>query len=118
MNAPLLNMQVYDAALLSPDPTRRSKIVSSMGLDIPERELGHSDPLVVLRAIMGAWLPLAPTVLRAVTFALHDAPCHEEMRRMTAPSAMILPTLLICTIISYLRSLLSSESFLAPMGFH
>ena len=56
--------QVYHATLVSPDLAQRDKIVGSLGLTLAPRDLSHADTAVTLRAIMGAWLPLAPAVRR------------------------------------------------------
>jgi len=39
---------------------------SSLGLPVPPKDLQHRDPKVVLQAVMGSWLPLAPAVLSMV----------------------------------------------------
>ena len=58
--------QAYGALLTEPDAALRDKIVTSLGLSVPERELRHADAIVQLRAVFGAWLPLSANVLRAV----------------------------------------------------
>ena len=64
---------VYTAVITSPDEAQRTKIVSTLGLEVPPRELKHTDPIVQLRAIMGLWLPLGRNVLRAVVEHLPNA---------------------------------------------
>ena len=58
--------QVYHSTLVSPDLAQRDKIIGSLGLTIAPRDLSHADTAVTLRAIMGAWLPLAPAVRRRI----------------------------------------------------
>ncbi|KAL1500047.1 hypothetical protein AB1Y20_012731 [Prymnesium parvum] len=65
--------QVYGATFITPDETQRSKIISTLCLSVPAKELGHPDPLVQLRGIMGQWLPLGRTLLRVVTEQLPTA---------------------------------------------
>ena len=64
---------VYTSVIVSPDEAQRSKIIDTLGLDVPARELKHTDPVVQLRAIMGAWLPLGCNVLRAAVQLLPSA---------------------------------------------
>ena len=65
--------QVYQAVVVDPDEALRAKIVATLGLDVPPRELKHADATVQLRAIMGAWLPLGNNILRAVVQRLPSA---------------------------------------------
>ena len=71
---------VYTAVVVTPDEAQRTKIVSTLGLDVPSRELKHSDPIVQLRAVMGLWLPLGKNVLRAVASLLPNARDAQRMR--------------------------------------
>lgn len=66
---------VYQAVLVEPDETQRDKIVATLGLTVPARELRHADPVVQLRAIMGQWLPLGRNVLRTMVEKL---PCAAD----------------------------------------
>eukprot|EP00965_Chrysotila_dentata_P084048 2774433-Pleurochrysis_carterae.AAC.1 len=72
--------QVYSAALLSPDAAAVNKIVRSLSLTVSPRELDHADHVVSLRAIMRAWLPLAPAVLNAIAAALPSARIAQKRR--------------------------------------
>jgi ribosome assembly protein 1 len=67
--------KVYEAVLTQPDEEQRTKIIATLGLDVPARDLKHADPVVQLRAVMGAWLPLGRNSLRAVTELL---PCAAD----------------------------------------
>jgi len=77
--------------LIEPDEGQRDKIVSTLGLRVPPRELKHSDPLVQLRAVMGQWLPLGRNVLRAVVQQLPSAADSQAARlaHLCAPLAAI-----------------------------
>ena len=72
--------QAYGALLTEPDAALRDKIVKSLGLTVPERELRHADALVQLRAVFGAWLPLSANVLRAVAEQLPRAAAAQTAR--------------------------------------
>ena len=72
--------QAYGALLTEPDAALRDKIVKSLGLSVPERELRHADALVQLRAVFGAWLPLSANVLRAVAEQLPRAAAAQTAR--------------------------------------
>lgn len=45
------------------DKEKVEKIVSSLGLKVMARDLGHSDPKVLLSAICRQWLPVSSAVL-------------------------------------------------------
>ena len=84
--------QVYDAVLLSPDAVKRDKIISSLGLHVPPRELKNADPGVQLRAIMGQWLPLGRNVLRAVVEVMPSADMAQRMRlELLCPEMLAVP---------------------------
>jgi ribosome assembly protein 1 len=84
--------QVYDAVLLSPDAVKRDKIISSLGLHVPPRELKNADPSVQLRAIMGQWLPLGRNVLRAVVEVMPSADTAQRMRlELLCPEMLAVP---------------------------
>ena len=72
--------RVYTAVITQPDEADRAKIVATLGLDVPARELNHSDPIVQLRAVMNHWLPLGRTVLRAAVQLLPDAKSAQPKR--------------------------------------
>ena len=96
--------QVYDAVLLSPDTAKRDKIVSSLGLHVPPRELKNADPGVQLRAIMGQWLPLGRNVLRAVVEVM---PCARVAQRLRLE--LLCPELLSVAAAAHLALERSSE---------
>jgi ribosome assembly protein 1 len=53
--------------------SRRENIVSKLGLKITNRDLKHKDASVALQAIMNAWLPAAPALLRLIVEQLPNA---------------------------------------------
>ncbi|GFY45983.1 elongation factor-like GTPase 1 [Trichonephila inaurata madagascariensis] len=57
---------VYDAVLVQKDKLMMDKIVKSLNLVIPSRDVNHKDPKIQLQAIFGQWLPLSSTVLEMV----------------------------------------------------
>ena len=74
---------VYGALQLSPDDSRAAKIIASLGLDIPKRELaGAREPRSKLQAVMRAWLPLHAATLGAVARSL---PSPVEAQRLRLP---------------------------------
>ncbi|KAL3681346.1 hypothetical protein R1sor_024302 [Riccia sorocarpa] len=77
--------QVYDAAMQGSDGVEMlNKIIKSMNLTIPPRELQHKDPRSVLQAVMSRWLPLSETVLGMVVECLPDpaSAMHERVERL------------------------------------
>ena len=87
--------QVYDAVLLSPDAAKRDKIISSLGLHVPPRELKNADSGVQLRAIMGQWLPLGRNVLRAVVEVMPSAGTAQRMRlELLCPEMLAVPAVI------------------------
>ncbi|KOO21503.1 elongation factor tu gtp-binding domain-containing protein 1 isoform 1 [Chrysochromulina tobinii] len=85
--------QVYEAVLIEPDAPKRDKIIATLGLQVPPRDLKHSDPLVQLRAIMGQWLPLGRTVLRTAVLQLPSAAASQAARlaHLCPPLAALAP---------------------------
>ena len=74
---------VYAALQLQPDEARAAKIVASLGLAIPPRELAAArDPRARLQTVMRAWLPLHAAVLGTVTRCL---PSPAEAQRIRLP---------------------------------
>jgi ribosome assembly protein 1 len=71
---------VYTAVVTAPDEAQRGKVIATLGLDVPARELRHSDPIVQLRAVMGTWLPLGRNVLRAAVQHLPSASAAQAGR--------------------------------------
>lgn len=63
--------QVYDVASRGKDGTEMlNKIIKSMNLTIPPRDLLQKDPKLVLQAVMSRWLLLSDTILSMVVECL------------------------------------------------
>ncbi|CAG0889912.1 unnamed protein product, partial [Darwinula stevensoni] len=77
--------KVYEATLLTRDPQSTEKIIATLGLKIPARDLRHSDPRVQLQAIMNRWLPLASAVMDQ---AVKKLPSPEGMSEKRAEHLM------------------------------
>jgi len=61
---------VYDAVVVRKDKDRLEKIVSSLSLTVPARDLRSTDPKQQLCAVFSSWLPLATAVLSMVASKL------------------------------------------------
>ena len=61
---------LYDVVMVQKDKEKLEKIIGSLGLTIPPRDLRSTDPRHQLCAIFSAWLPLAAAVLRMVAVQL------------------------------------------------
>ncbi|KAL2620565.1 hypothetical protein R1flu_000770 [Riccia fluitans] len=85
--------QVYDAAMQGSDGVEMlNKIIKSMNLTIPSRELQQKDPRLVLQAVMSRWLPLSETVLGMVIECLPDpASAMRERVERLLPEEVSLP---------------------------
>ncbi|KAH9997844.1 P-loop containing nucleoside triphosphate hydrolase protein [Russula vinacea] len=57
---------VYDAVLLSPNAEKINKIVSTLNLRIPPRDLNSKDRHSLLSLILTQWLPLSTTTIQAI----------------------------------------------------
>ncbi|GIY80668.1 elongation factor-like GTPase 1 [Caerostris darwini] len=57
---------VYDAVAVKRDNLMVDKIIKSLNLNIPARDINHKDPKVKLQAIFRQWLPLSDSVLEMV----------------------------------------------------
>ncbi|KAI5065068.1 hypothetical protein GOP47_0019763 [Adiantum capillus-veneris] len=74
--------QVYDAGLKgSSGQEMLNKIIKSMNLSIPARDLQHKDPKVVLQAVMSRWLPLADAIFSMVCDVLPN-PISAQAERV------------------------------------
>ncbi|KAH9492468.1 Elongation factor-like GTPase 1 [Bulinus truncatus] len=60
----------YDAVVIKKDSSMIEKIIQSLGLSIPPRDLRHKDDRVLLQAVMSQWLPLSNAILDVVTTCL------------------------------------------------
>ena len=56
----------YQTILDDKDKERLEKMIGTLGLKIPPRDLRSTDPKILLTAVMSTWLPLAVSVLSMV----------------------------------------------------
>jgi len=71
---------VYDAVVVRKDKERLEKIVSSLSLTVPPRDLRSTDPRQQLCAVFSSWLPLASAVLSMVANKL-PSPAQLDQER-------------------------------------
>lgn len=65
--------QVYEVGMQGKDGVEKlEKIIQSMNLNIPTRDMHHKDPRLVTQAVVSRWLPLADTILTMVIECLPD----------------------------------------------
>ena len=57
---------VYETVVVRRDKEKVVKVLESLKITIPAREICHTDAKITLRAIMSQWLPLSSTVLSNV----------------------------------------------------
>ncbi|KAF9816904.1 hypothetical protein IEO21_03778 [Rhodonia placenta] len=57
---------VYDAALLNPNPDKIEKIITTLNLKIPPRELKTKDPRQLLTLVFSQWLSLSSCVIQSI----------------------------------------------------
>jgi len=73
---------VYDAFLgESASIDRQNRIVTQLSLQVHARDMNGKDRLSAFRAVMSAWLPVAPTILGAVVAKLPN-PREAQVVRM------------------------------------
>ncbi|CAI5477403.1 unnamed protein product [Closterium sp. Yama58-4] len=72
------------------------KIISSLGLSVPPKDLQHKDPRTVAQSVIARWLPLAPCILSMVVDCLPDPVAAQKDRlgcylpnRPTVPSGSV-----------------------------
>ncbi|KAH9080512.1 P-loop containing nucleoside triphosphate hydrolase protein [Lactarius deliciosus] len=63
---PLNIWAVYDAVLLNPNTDKTNKIVSTLNLKIPQRDLNSKDRNGLLSLIFTQWLPLSTAIIQTV----------------------------------------------------
>jgi ribosome assembly protein 1 len=73
--------KVYDSVLVNKNAEKMKKIISTLGLRVPHRELTASDWRTRLRAIFARWLPIPRAVLGSVV--LHTpSPIRSQVERV------------------------------------
>ncbi|KZS87255.1 P-loop containing nucleoside triphosphate hydrolase protein [Sistotremastrum niveocremeum HHB9708] len=72
---------VYDSVLLNSNPTKTSKIVDTLKLQIPPRDLKAKDARILLCSIFSQWLPLSTAAIQAVIDVI-PSPLLAQQTRM------------------------------------
>ncbi|KAL5524507.1 RIA1 [Sanghuangporus sanghuang] len=72
---------VYDSVVINPNPDKVSKIVSTLNLKIPPRDLKSKDTRNLLSLIFGQWLSLSTCTIQAVIDVI-PAPSIAQATRM------------------------------------
>jgi ribosome assembly protein 1 len=70
----------YDAISVRKDAEKINKIIQSLGIQVPARELSHSDARTLLKSIFSKWLPLSDVVLHSVTHLVPSPLALEDVR--------------------------------------
>ncbi|ETW81849.1 hypothetical protein HETIRDRAFT_173530 [Heterobasidion irregulare TC 32-1] len=71
---------VYDAVAINPNPDKVTKIVSTLNLKIPPRELKSKDSRQLLSLIFTQWLSLSTSVIQAIVDIVPSPPVAQPMR--------------------------------------
>ncbi|KAH9841508.1 P-loop containing nucleoside triphosphate hydrolase protein [Rhodofomes roseus] len=85
---------VYDAVLINPNPEKVTKIVSTLNLKIPPRELNSKDSKQLLTLICAQWLSLSSCVIQAIV----DVVPPPSVAQSTRIPKMLYPDLYESTI--------------------
>lgn len=72
---------VYNSVMIEDDAAKTEKIVASLQLDIPQREVQNKNREEALRSVMGKWLPLSRAVL-AMVVEQHPPPTVAQGNRI------------------------------------
>ncbi|KAA1479454.1 P-loop containing nucleoside triphosphate hydrolase protein [Dentipellis sp. KUC8613] len=78
---------VYDAVVLNPNPDKITKIVSTLQLKIPLRELNSKDTRHLLSLIFSQWLPLSISIIQSIIDIIPSPRAAQPIRipRMLHP---------------------------------
>lgn len=76
----LKNIWDIYSAVSTRDQTKMEKIVSTLSLSVPPRELRSDDNKVVVQAILGRWLPISRAVLEMVVEQIPDPRAAQQWR--------------------------------------
>ncbi|OCH91882.1 translation elongation factor 2 [Obba rivulosa] len=85
---------IYDAVILNPNPDKVEKIVTTLNLKIPPRELKTKDYRHLLSLICSQWLPLSTCVIQTI---VDIVPPPSDAQRIRIPK-MLYPDLYETTI--------------------
>ena len=70
--------QIYQAAM--EDKQMLEKLIRSLNLSIPQRELQNKDAKLVLQSVMSRWLPLSDAILSMVVNSIPDPASAQSLR--------------------------------------
>lgn len=71
---------VYDTVFVRRDKEKTQKVIESLKLSLPARDVNHTDARVPLKSIMSNWLPLSQVVLSSVCKRLPSPLNLSEIR--------------------------------------
>ena len=76
---------VYETIVVRRDKEKMMKVLESLKITLPPREVNHTDPKIALRSILNQWMPLSQTVLSSVCRKL---PSPLELKESRVESLM------------------------------
>ncbi|PCH40159.1 nucleoside triphosphate hydrolase protein [Wolfiporia cocos MD-104 SS10] len=85
---------VYDAVIMNPNPDKVTKIVSTLNLKIPPRDLQSRDSKQLLSSIFSQWLSLSSCIIQTI---VDIVPSPSAAQRVRIPK-MLYPDLFESTI--------------------
>ncbi|KAF8630859.1 hypothetical protein AX17_005218 [Amanita inopinata Kibby_2008] len=71
---------VYDASVIHPDPEKVTKIINTLSLKIPPRDLKSKDTRHILSLIFTQWLPLSTCIIQAAIDIVPAPPIAQGTR--------------------------------------
>ncbi|TFK74756.1 P-loop containing nucleoside triphosphate hydrolase protein [Pluteus cervinus] len=71
---------VYDAVVMNPNPEKVTKIVTTLGLKIPPRDLKSKDSRYLLGVIFSQWLSLSTCIIQAAIDVVPAPPIAQATR--------------------------------------
>ncbi|CAM9908533.1 unnamed protein product, partial [Phaeothamnion confervicola] len=75
--------QLYDVAMRQNNAERAGRMAAKLGVEVPPRELKHSDGRAILQSVMRRWLPVAESLLRMVV-EHGPSPLQAQAHRLEA----------------------------------
>ncbi|KAH9854742.1 translation elongation factor 2 [Lenzites betulinus] len=71
---------VYDAVVTNPNPNKVTKIISMLGLKVPEREQRSKDTRQLLSLLFSQWLPLSTCVIQTIVDIVPPPSAAQRIR--------------------------------------
>ncbi|KAI0826878.1 translation elongation factor 2 [Trametes gibbosa] len=71
---------VYDAVVTNPNPDKVTKIISTLGLKIPEREQKSKDTRQLLSLLFSQWLPLSTCIIQTIVDIVPPPSAAQRVR--------------------------------------